>query len=222
MRRGGRGRPRLLGIDHARRPALAHAGLVDADRGCCGSGPVLAGIWLMTLPALFTGVLGVLAPLRLSGLGASGVAVGAVWLCAAAVEAGISPIVGRVSDRRGRLVPIRWATAAACVMCVVIPLPTQPVLFALCVVAAFSALALFWAPAMALLSDAVEAAGLDRAGLRADELRMGGRAGLGGSGGAKLGETVGDALPYAICGALCAATLLALQSRGRRAQQAAA
>src|SRR5918996_111743 len=42
--------------------------------------PVLVGFWLVVLPALFAGTLNVLAPLRLDDLGASGLAIGAIWL----------------------------------------------------------------------------------------------------------------------------------------------
>src|SRR5215207_7846 len=51
---------------------------------------VLAGFWLFTLPAVFAGVLDVLVPLRLDDLGASGAAIGAVFLVAAGVEAMVS------------------------------------------------------------------------------------------------------------------------------------
>src|SRR5215207_5576381 len=44
------------------------------------SAPVLAGFWLVGLPALFAGLFNVLVPLRLDELGASGVLVGAVFL----------------------------------------------------------------------------------------------------------------------------------------------
>jgi MFS family permease len=84
---------------------------------------VLAGFWLFTLPAIFAGVIEVLAPLRLDDLGASGAAIGAIFLATAAVEAALSPVAGRASDRQGRLVPIRAGLAGAVVMAVLLPLP---------------------------------------------------------------------------------------------------
>lgn len=48
------------------------------------------------------GTIGVLGPLRLDDLGVSAAVIGAAWLGAALLESGVSPIVGRVSDRRGR------------------------------------------------------------------------------------------------------------------------
>jgi MFS family permease len=115
---------------------------------------LLTGFWLFTLPALFTGVIGVLGPLRLDELGASGAAIGAVFLVTAAVEAVLSPMVGRLSDRHGRLAPIRVGLAGAVVMAVVLPLPGFALLLAATIVVTFFALGTFWAPAMALLSDA--------------------------------------------------------------------
>ena len=62
---------------------------------------ILAGIWLTLLPALAFGVLDVLAPLRLAELGAGGVALAVTFFLAAGLEAVISPLAGRVTDRRG-------------------------------------------------------------------------------------------------------------------------
>ena len=124
---------------------------------------VLIGFWLFTLPALFGGVIEVLAPLRLDDLGAVGVVIGAIFLVTAAGEAVVSPLAGRLSDRRGRLLPIRVGLAGAVVMAVVLPLPGTTLLLGAVIFVAFATLGAFWAPAMALLSDAAERAGLDLA-----------------------------------------------------------
>ena len=65
---------------------------------------------------MFAGVLNVLVPLRLHELGASGVAVGAAFLVAALAEAFVSPLAGRLSDRRGRLTPLRFGLGGALLM----------------------------------------------------------------------------------------------------------
>ena len=124
----------------------------------------MAGFWLFTIPALFAGVIEVLVPLRMDDLGASGAAIGAVFLVAAAVEAVISPLAGRWSDRAGRLAPIRAGligggrhggpAAAAGERRGCSPWPSC---------SPSRALAVFWAPGMAMLSDAAEDAGLDQA-----------------------------------------------------------
>ena len=52
---------------------------------------VAGGIWLIAVPGLLFGTIGVLAPLRLDDLGAGATTIGAAWLAAAALESGVSP-----------------------------------------------------------------------------------------------------------------------------------
>jgi MFS family permease len=170
---------------------------------------VATGFWLFLLPALFAGVLNVLVPLRLDQLGASGVAVGAAFLVAAVAEALVSPLAGRLSDRRGRLVPIRMGLAAAVVMAVVLPLPGTALVSAAALVAAVIALAMFWAPAMALISDSSERVGLAQGlAFALSNLAWGGGIVVGSSAGAALAEATADAFPYAILALLCGLTLV--------------
>jgi MFS family permease len=169
---------------------------------------LLAGFWLFSLPALFGGTLEVLVPLRLDHLGASGAAVGAIFLVAAAFEALISPAAGRLSDRRGRLVPIRVGLAGAVVMSVLLPLPDAVLVLAAALVAIIASLGTFWAPAMAMLSDSSERAGLDQAlAFSIANLAWAGGHVLGGGGGAALADATTDALVYGLLGAACAVTL---------------
>jgi MFS family permease len=187
--------------------------------GALRHGPVLAGFWLFTLPALFAGVIEVLVPLRLDDLGASGAAIGATFLLTAAVEAVLSPLAGRVSDRRGRLVPIRAGLAGAVVMAVLLPLPDGAVLLGVTVLFTFAALGVFWAPAMALLSDASEEAGLDQA-LAFSISNLAWAAGhlLGSGGGGALADATSDAVPYGLLGLVCAVTLAGVIGLGRTAR----
>jgi MFS family permease len=180
--------------------------------------PVLAGFWLFTLPALFAGVIEVLVPLRLDDLGASGAAIGAIFLLTAAVEAVLSPLAGRVSDRRGRIFPIRAGLAGALVMAVLLPLPGTAVLLGVAVLFTFASLGAFWAPAMAMLSDASEDAGLDLA-LAFSISNLAWAAGhlLGSAFGAALADATSDAVPYGLLGVACAATLAGVLRLGRRA-----
>jgi MFS family permease len=119
---------------------------------------VQLGIWLVVLPSLAAGVLNVLVPLRMDALGAASAAIGGTYLVAAALEAILSPIVGRISDRRGRLVPIRFGLVAGAVLLVTIPIPESAALVAVLFVCVVVADGVFWAPSMALLSDEVERA----------------------------------------------------------------
>lgn len=70
--------------------------------------PVLAAAWLVTLPAVFSGAINVLVPLRLDALGAGGLLIGAAFLAAAAVEAVLNPAA------RALLAPPREDASAAC------------------------------------------------------------------------------------------------------------
>jgi MFS family permease len=179
---------------------------------------VVIGFWLFGLPALFAGVIEVLAPLRLDELGASGAAIGAIFLLTAAVEAVVSPVAGRASDRLGRLTPIRAGLAGAVVMAVLLPLPGTVVLLALTIACTFVALGGFWAPAMALLSDASEAAGLDLA-LAFSLSNLGWALGhvLGSGVGAAIADATSDAVPYGLLGLACALTLVRVIALGRSA-----
>jgi MFS family permease len=179
--------------------------------------PVLLAFWLVALPALLAGLLNVLAPLRLDELGASGLAVGAVFLVAAGIEAFASRFFGKVSDRHGRMFPIRIGLAAAAVLAILLPLPAQVLVVAAGVVAVVLALAFLWAPAMALLTDAAEATGLEQGfAIALVNLAWAGGQVLGGSSGAAIAEASSDWVPYAIVAALFALTFAAVTMASTR------
>jgi MFS family permease len=84
-------------IDQCRRLPLLHTpsaqrvrdlSVVFRDRD------VRSAMWLVVLPALVSGVVSVLGPLRLHRLGADAAAIGAVYLAAAAIEAVLTPALG--------------------------------------------------------------------------------------------------------------------------------
>ena len=180
-------------------------------RQALGEPRVLVGAWLTTLPALFFGTFGVLTPLRLDefGVGAAGVA--AVFLVAAAVEAVASPLVGRLSDRRGRLLPLRIGLAGITAACLLLPLPDVAWLLAAVVVAAAAIAGMMWAPAMALLSDGADESGLPQ-GMAFGLINLawgGGQVG-GSAGGAALADATSDTVAYVVLAILAASTLAVL------------
>jgi MFS family permease len=182
-----------------------------------GRPAVLIGFWVFTLPALFSGVIEVLVPLHLDDLDVGGAGIGVIFLLAAAVEAVVSPIAGRVSDRAGRLTPIRAGLLGAAVMAIVLPLPDTAVLVGLLVMLTFVALGSFWAPGMALLSDAAEDAGLDQALAFAISNLAWALGHVFGAGvGGAVADASSDAVPYAALAVACAATLAALTASRRR------
>ena len=88
---------------------------------------VAAGMWLTTLPSVLFGTVSVLGPLRMDELGAGTAAIAAAFLGAAALEATAAPLMGRLSDRRGRLVPSVIGVATGGVAMAVLPWPEHGV-----------------------------------------------------------------------------------------------
>jgi MFS family permease len=169
---------------------------------------IVLGMWLVVLPALASGAMNVLAPLRLGRLGAGAAGIGATFLIAAAAEAVISPVVGQLSDRRGRMLPLRMGLAGAAVALVFFTLPNTAVLLAVVIVLQTVALGTFWAPAMAMLSDAADSHGMSQAyalALVNFAWAAGQIAGAGGGG--SLAKAAGDGVPFALAAGLCALTL---------------
>jgi predicted MFS family arabinose efflux permease len=184
--------------------------------------PMVVGLWLMLLPALGSGILNVLGPLRMHRFGASAAAIGATWLVAAGLEALVAPAVGRVSDRRGRIVPLRVGLAASAVVLVFFTLPTSAPGLAVVIVCTAVGFGFFWAPAMALLSDAGEAVGLDHAlGAALMNLAWAGGVILGSAGGGAVAKAFGDVVPTAGAAVVFAVTSAALFRRRSAARDQA-
>jgi MFS family permease len=175
---------------------------------------IVGGLWLMVLPALLFGVLAVLVPLELDRAGWSAAAIAGVFIGSAAIEMFVAPLLGRFSDRRGRLLPVRLALTASIAVTVALALADAPALITVLVVAAAISFGAFWAPAMALLSDGAERIGLAQ-GLAFGLMNAAWGAGnsVGPSLGGALADAAGDALPYALLATVCLATLAALSRR---------
>jgi len=141
-------------------PADAEPPRRGAIVGALHDQQVLGALWLMTIPALVFGVVGVLAPLALDQAGWSAAAIAVAWIASAAIEMFIAPWIGRVSDRRGRLLPLRVALGGAVVVLVAFSLADRPAAVVPILVLSGITFGAFWAPAMALLADAAERIGL--------------------------------------------------------------
>jgi MFS family permease len=179
-----------------------------------GRRPMPQALWLMLLPAIGSGILAVLGPLQMHRFGAGAAAIGATWLVAAALEAAVAPVIGRVSDRRGRLVPLRAGLGAGAVTLACFTLPSGAAALAVVIICTALAFGLFWAPAMALLTDTAEAAGLDYAlGAALMNLAWSGGQIVGSAGAGALAKAGGDLLPTAGAAAVCAVTAVALLRR---------
>lgn len=210
----------LILVDQARRIELTHvpSGQRLRDLGAAlRDRAVGSAMWLVALPALASGALSVLAPLRLHRLGADATAIGGTFLTAAAIEALLTPAVGALSDRRGRLLPLRAGLAGAAVAVACFTVPGSWVLLAVVVVAIAALLAAFWAPAMAMLSETSEAAGLEH-GLGAALMNLAWASGqtAGAVAGGAMAKAAGDALPMGAVAGVALLTLLVLGLRPPR------
>ena len=163
------------------------------------SGRILLGVWFVLLPGLMFGTLGVLGPLRLEVLGFGAVAIGALWLFTAGLEAVANPTMGRITDRVGRLGPMTGLALAAAIVAGLLPWPDRAAVLSLLVVAAGLTFGSFWTPAMALLSDEAEARGLEYAYTFAlINIAWAPGQALGAAGGGALAHVTSDAVPYLV------------------------
>lgn len=177
---------------------------------------ILGGIWFVVLPALLFGTLGVLAPLRLSHLGWSGIAIGAVFLCGAALEAANNAVLGRVSDRVGTLPPLLAGLVGSAIVAALLPWPARAAVLAILVVCGGLAFGTFFTPGMTQLSHLAEARGLDYGyAFALVNLACAPGQTVGAAASASVAHATSDAVPYLALAGVCALTLAALwRSRG--------
>jgi MFS family permease len=176
----------------------------------------VGGLWLNTLPALLFGTLAVLTPLALDDAGWTTLAIGAVFFGAGVVEVVINPLLGRVTDRHGRLLPIRVALAGSTVVAAALALSSAPVAIAVLVAAAAIAFGSMYTPGMSLTSHRAESAGLAQGlafGIMNSSWAVGALVGPALAG--TLADAQGDAAPYLVGAILCALTLVATQRVAR-------
>jgi MFS family permease len=172
---------------------------------------VAAGMWLTTLPSVLFGTVSVLGPLRMDELGAGTAAIAAVFLGGAAFEATAAPLVGRLSDRRGRLVPSVIGVASGGLAMAVLPWTGSAWGLGLLIVLAGPAIGILYTPAMALASDAAERFGVAQ-GFAFAFVNLAWATGqaVGDAGSARLADAVGDRVPYLVLAGACAVTFALL------------
>ncbi len=176
---------------------------------------VRMGAWLVLVPALVYGTVEVLVPLALDDLGASALAIGATFLVAAGLEGVAQVLAGRATDRLGRAAPIRFGLVGTLAFVLLVSLPQTAWLLAVVVATGCVLSGIVNTPAMTVLSDGVEGAGLEHAlGFAIVNLVWGGGQVLGAVAGAALADATTDALPYLALAGVCAATLVSLRGRG--------
>ena len=176
--------------------------------------PLLAGLWLITLPALLFGVLIVLVPLQLNRHGWGSIAIGALFLATTALETVLNPMLGRLTDRHGLMRPVRIALVGSILVSLALAAATQPAVIAPIVLAAGIAYGAFYTPGLALISHGAEGAGVAQ-GLAFGLMNAcwGIGALIGPAVGGALADVAGDSVPYLILAGICLATYLATRVR---------
>jgi MFS family permease len=179
-------------------------------RGLRVAGALGLGAWLIALASMVFGATGVLLPLRLSHLGAGGAEIGAAFIAASAIEATLSPLVGRIVDRRGPYLTVAAGLVVAVPLLIALTLPRTALGLALVAVVAlgvpFSALLV---PAPSMLTQVTErhrvplvvATTLVNLAYAIGEV-------IGAPAGAAISQATGNTVPYLILAGIALATLI--------------
>ena len=191
-------------------------GLMDACRGTKDR-RVVAGMLMMLLPGLGLGVIDVLAPLQLSHLGATSLAIGGTFLAAAVMEAALSPLAGRLSDRLGVFAPARILLAAAVVVSLLAPVLRPASVLAVMLVVGLPSFGTLYTPASAVLSEGADHRGLNQ-GLAFGLANFAWAAGMAIAAAASgaVAQATSDTVPYTILAGVCLVALTALPLAARQ------
>jgi MFS family permease len=162
-------------------------------------------------------VVDVLVPLRLNALGATAVVISAAFLAAAAVEAVLSPLIGRLSDRHGSLAPVRVSLLAAIAVSALIPFVTPSWLLVVFLIVGLPSFGVLFVPASAMISDGADRRHLHQ-GLAFGLANLAWAAGqaLAAASSGALAQATVDALPFVLLAVVFGATAAALRPSGRR------
>jgi MFS family permease len=175
---------------------------------------VIVTVWLIGLAGVLLGVFGVLIPLHLDDLDWSALAIGVVFAVSSVVVAAVSPFVGRLADRAGRGTPLRAGLVSAAAASVLLALNPTEWIYAAVAVAAAVAAGVLWAPAMALLADAVENRGYDHAaGFGLTNAAWSPGFAVGAAVGAVVATAFGDAAALVGVALVCLLSVLLLRTR---------
>lgn len=176
-----------------------------------------AGMWLTALAGMAYGVVDVLVPLRLNALGATAIVISGAFLGAAALEAALSPLVGRLSDRHGSLAPVRVSIVAAVVVSVLIPFVSPGWLLVALLVVGLPSFGVLFVPASAMISDGADRRNLHQGlAFGMGNLAWAAGQGVAAAGSGALAQATVDALPFLLLASGCGVTALALRPPGRR------
>lgn len=130
-------------------------------RGLLAQSGLWLGAWLVLFDAMSTGAVSALLPLRLSRLGASGVAIGATFVLASAVATLLAPVIGRASDRHGARRPMTVGLVSGAALFAAMSLPGAWLpLAAVSVLVLGGPMSAFMIPAVPMMTASAERVGV--------------------------------------------------------------
>jgi len=178
---------------------------------------VATGMWLMALAGIAFGMLDVLVPLRLARLGASGTVIAVTFLCAALVESGMSPLVGRLSDRFGPPRPLAVSLTLGVACAVAIPLAGSAAWLIFLMIALQPCYGTLFTPASALVAAGAEGLGLNQGiAFALSNLTWAAGQSIASSASGALAQATTDLVPYTLLAIACLATLRTLRGFPQR------
>jgi MFS family permease len=175
----------------------------------------IGGLALMALPSFLFGILSTLAPLHLAAAGWGAAAIGGVWLVGASLETVLSPVSGRLVDRRGVLLPVQLALMVGVAASVFLALGPRPLAYAPLVIVASGGYGVLFTPAFALIAEGAERNRLPQGmafGVMNAAWAMG--ALIGPAAGGAVAAATGDVVPFLVSAGFCG-TALAVVRRAR-------
>jgi MFS family permease len=178
-------------------------------RAAMRSRRIRLGSWLILLEAATIGATSTLLPLRLARFGASGIMIGATFLLASLVSTRVAGPIGRTVDRRGAGLPLCVGLTLTAVLMALLPLPQTAVLLAIVsVIALGGPLTAYTIPAMAMITDAAEQAGIPLA-VATMMLNLAWAVGetVGAPAAANISQVTSDAVPLLLLSAIMVVTL---------------
>jgi MFS family permease len=197
-------------------PASGRSQRLRSAIGAMRDPGLAAGLWLTCLVGLANGVVDVLTPLRLSSIGASAVVIAGAFLGAAAFEAVLGPQAGHLSDKRGRLAPVKLSLFGAITVSVLLPVLRPAAVLVVLVIVGLPAFGTIFVPAAAMVSDSADRRGVHQGlvfGLSNLAWASGQAAGAASCG--AIADATSDAVPFLLLTAAFIGTLLAMQPRSR-------
>jgi DHA1 family solute carrier family 18 vesicular amine transporter 1/2 len=166
------------------------------------------GMWLMGLAGIAFGVVDVLAPLRLSRLGADSTVIAATFLCGAVIESCVAPVAGRFSDRFGPRRPVLIGLAAGTLFGVLVCLPGSVAWLIPVLVLGTPFFGSLYTPAAAMVSAAAQDQKVNHGiAFALTNLTWAAGQAVAASASGALAEATSDVVPYLLLAAACLLTL---------------